>query len=189
MRGPDRSAGGSVNREDLWRVHASCRDHHTPSLWFPARGPAIAARAICAACPVRGDCLQVALLDVEEHGIWGGLSERVRRVLRRLLLASPHPDRALVQYRCRCDFCKALRDQDRRMKAITRGEKVERLNTNGPGAVCGNPGTYAKGCHCDACTDAMRASRHRNQPEREFRPPLGQRLEEEADRRGQGAVA
>ncbi len=43
-----------------------------------------AARALCAACPVRSDCLEHALAVREPHGIWGGLNEfERRRMLRR----------------------------------------------------------------------------------------------------------
>lgn len=39
------------------------------------------ARAICAGCPVREACLAAGI--AEDHGIWGGLTPRERRVLRR----------------------------------------------------------------------------------------------------------
>ena len=41
------------------------------------------ARAICARCPVRQDCLEYALRIHEGHGIWGGLNELERRSLLR----------------------------------------------------------------------------------------------------------
>ncbi|TMR13807.1 WhiB family transcriptional regulator [Nonomuraea turkmeniaca] len=41
------------------------------------------AKAICAGCPVRGDCLRWALEHGERWGIWGGLNPRERRHLRR----------------------------------------------------------------------------------------------------------
>lgn len=37
---------------------------------------------MCAACPVRQDCLEQALATSERHGVWGGLSERERRRIR-----------------------------------------------------------------------------------------------------------
>ena len=43
------------------------------------------ARAICAACPVRGQCLAYAITADERFGIWGGLDPRQRRTLRRRL--------------------------------------------------------------------------------------------------------
>jgi len=39
------------------------------------------AKAVCAACPVRKECLTYALRTREPHGIWGGLSEVERRAV------------------------------------------------------------------------------------------------------------
>ena len=53
--------------------------------WFPGRGDPAAvarARAVCAACAVRAECLDHALRARIQHGIWGGKSERERRQLR-----------------------------------------------------------------------------------------------------------
>jgi WhiB family transcriptional regulator, redox-sensing transcriptional regulator len=64
-----------------------------PDDWFPttldvpkARSQASRAIAICLTCPVRADCLEFSLrhaFDVGAHGVWGGLVERERLVLRR----------------------------------------------------------------------------------------------------------
>jgi hypothetical protein len=52
-------------------------------VFFPGRGvSAEPARRICAVCPVRQPCLDYALSHAIVHGIWGGLAERDRRVLR-----------------------------------------------------------------------------------------------------------
>jgi len=40
--------------------------------------PTAAARAVCAACPVRAACLAHALAHDEPWGIWGGLTTRER---------------------------------------------------------------------------------------------------------------
>jgi WhiB family redox-sensing transcriptional regulator len=37
------------------------------------------AKAICAECAVRTECLEFALRVREPHGIWGGLTESERR--------------------------------------------------------------------------------------------------------------
>jgi WhiB family redox-sensing transcriptional regulator len=42
-----------------------------------------AAKAVCAGCDVRADCLEFAISTNQEYGIWGGTSEEERRVLRR----------------------------------------------------------------------------------------------------------
>jgi WhiB family redox-sensing transcriptional regulator len=55
-----------------------------PDLFFPERGATTRqAKAVCAGCPVREGCLEFALASVEKFGIWGGKSERERRILRR----------------------------------------------------------------------------------------------------------
>jgi WhiB family redox-sensing transcriptional regulator len=55
-----------------------------PDLFFPERGASTReAREVCRGCVVRGDCLEYALANAEKFGIWGGLSERERRRLRR----------------------------------------------------------------------------------------------------------
>jgi WhiB family transcriptional regulator, redox-sensing transcriptional regulator len=65
-----------------WRDRAACRGTG-PDLFFPERGEsADPARQICARCPVRQPCLACALDKAITHGVWGGLTERERRVLR-----------------------------------------------------------------------------------------------------------
>jgi WhiB family redox-sensing transcriptional regulator len=55
-----------------------------PELFFPERGASSReAKACCTACPVRQQCLDYALDNSEKFGIWGGLSERQRRQIRR----------------------------------------------------------------------------------------------------------
>ncbi len=52
--------------------------------FFPARGgKSDAGKAVCAGCIVQRRCLEDAIEHGERHGIWGGLSERGRRMLRR----------------------------------------------------------------------------------------------------------
>lgn len=54
------------------------------AIFFPERGASLKrARAICAECPVREQCLEHALTQPEKCGIWGGKSEKERRVMRR----------------------------------------------------------------------------------------------------------
>jgi hypothetical protein len=49
-----------------------------------ARQQAAAAIAVCAACPVRGQCLALSLRhwDIGQHGVWGGLVAADRARLR-----------------------------------------------------------------------------------------------------------
>ena len=66
-----------------WQVQANCLGVD-PDLFFPERGASTReAKAVCRACVVRQDCLEYALVNGEKFGIWGGLSERERRRLRR----------------------------------------------------------------------------------------------------------
>jgi WhiB family redox-sensing transcriptional regulator len=54
-----------------------------PDVFFPSHGdPGTDARKICAACRVRGDCLNYAT-ETDEFGIWGGLDQQERRNLKR----------------------------------------------------------------------------------------------------------
>lgn len=66
-----------------WRQLGNCRGI-SPALFYPERGePTNQAKAICAACDVRVECLEWALTRGERYGIWGGMSERERRRVRR----------------------------------------------------------------------------------------------------------
>lgn len=71
-----------------WRHEAACRDED-PELFFPIGniGPALLqideAKRICQSCRVRELCLQWALETCQESGVWGGMSEDDRRLLRR----------------------------------------------------------------------------------------------------------
>ena len=74
--------------ERNWRTAAACRSAD-PELFFPisASGQAleqvVEAKAICAGCPVRRQCLAFALRTRQAHGIWGGLTEAERALIRR----------------------------------------------------------------------------------------------------------
>ena len=65
-----------------WHAEAACRG--TDAIFFVDRGEsAEPAKAICSTCPVVDECRDFALDSGEKHGIWGGTSERERRVLRK----------------------------------------------------------------------------------------------------------
>jgi WhiB family redox-sensing transcriptional regulator len=70
-----------------WRSLAACQ-HSDPELFFPisSYGPAEdqlrSAKAVCAQCQMREECLSFALDTGQDHGVWGGLSEEERRALR-----------------------------------------------------------------------------------------------------------
>lgn len=66
-----------------WARQASCAEQD-PEIFFPPKNDSgEAARATCARCPVREDCLAYALAADEKFGIWGGLDESERRALHR----------------------------------------------------------------------------------------------------------
>lgn len=68
-----------------WKADAACRGMDT-NLFFPAKGDHRAmlhVRAICNGCTVREQCLDYAVQLGEKFGVWGGLSERQRRAVRR----------------------------------------------------------------------------------------------------------
>ena len=69
-----------------WRRRARCRGAN-PDMFSPSRGQAISeAREVCASCPVRMPCLAEAMLRNWETDVWGGLSVRDRRNVRRQLV-------------------------------------------------------------------------------------------------------
>lgn len=66
-----------------WMSDALCAQVTTEE-FFPEKGGSTKfPKSICAACPVRDACLQYSIDTNQSHGIWGGLSERERRPLRR----------------------------------------------------------------------------------------------------------
>lgn len=67
-----------------WMARGKCRDI-PPAVFFPSDGLGVqAAQPICAECPVAETCLEYALVNRIDHGVWGGRSERERRrILRR----------------------------------------------------------------------------------------------------------
>jgi WhiB family redox-sensing transcriptional regulator len=68
---------------DMWQDRALCAETD-PEAFYPDKGGSTReAKAVCARCDVRTECLQFALANDERFGIWGGMSERERRRLRR----------------------------------------------------------------------------------------------------------
>jgi len=66
-----------------WQTEALCAQTD-PEAFFPEKGGSTRdAKKVCGACNVRSECLEYALSNDERFGIWGGLSERERRRLRK----------------------------------------------------------------------------------------------------------
>jgi WhiB family redox-sensing transcriptional regulator len=77
-----------------WRSAAACRSAD-PELFFPISdsGPAqeqtAKAKAICATCQVRRECLAFALRTGQPYGIWAGTTEHERAAVRRRAASEP----------------------------------------------------------------------------------------------------
>lgn len=77
-RHPSRPSAAAASAE-RWRESALCAQVG-PDLFFPGKGESVReARRVCSSCGVRAECLAYALDHDEQHGVWGGMSERQRR--------------------------------------------------------------------------------------------------------------
>ncbi|MCH8560187.1 WhiB family transcriptional regulator [Nesterenkonia sp. LB17] len=75
-----------IEGELAWQVDALCAQTD-PEAFFPEKGGSTRdAKKVCGACNVKQECLEYALGNDERFGIWGGLSERERRKLRKRAL-------------------------------------------------------------------------------------------------------
>lgn len=73
-----------------WMRDASCAQigaHADHDLWFPRSGelggdPGWEAKRVCFRCPVRGECLDYAVINHLDYGIFGGVGGRRRTQMR-----------------------------------------------------------------------------------------------------------
>ena len=81
---PERNAlDASFEDEDQWQERGLCAQTD-PEAFFPEKGGSTReAKRVCTGCEVKAECLEYALENDERFGIWGGLSERERRRLKR----------------------------------------------------------------------------------------------------------
>jgi WhiB family redox-sensing transcriptional regulator len=81
-----------MDHEHKWMARGLCTSI-PPSTFFPSDGAGVeVARKICATCPVQQECLEHALVNRIDHGVWGGCSERERRrILKRRRTGEPTP--------------------------------------------------------------------------------------------------
>lgn len=101
-----------------WRDSARCAEVD-PDLHFPEKGGSTReAKRICRGCEVRAECLEYALEHDERFGIWGGLSERERRRLKRQQPGAPKPAPAPIPVVARAEREAAIADH------LARGEKA-----------------------------------------------------------------
>lgn len=81
----------AVEPENDWRNQAACRGMDPDTFFSHDNGEnkpdrddrEDTAKAVCAGCVVRLECLEYALTAGERYGIWGGLNELERRALQR----------------------------------------------------------------------------------------------------------
>jgi WhiB family redox-sensing transcriptional regulator len=154
-----------VSHDEIWRLHAACASGlrlwllglvvdvpFDAEMWFPERGDAdqaaAAAKSVCAACPVREDCLLDALDRWEVYGIWAGAGEPVRRALK----AVPRCDHAGYDPACSGAFCLKVTEHFAHLEGSVSGAIV----SYGAGARHGKASTYGRGCRCVPCRTAKR---------------------------------
>lgn len=88
----------STDEPDAWEHRALCAQVD-PELFFPEKGGSSKeAKGVCAACDVRDECLEAALLEDDHHGVRGGYTERERRRIKRGLPVAVAPERS-------CEHC------------------------------------------------------------------------------------
>ncbi len=71
-----------------WLNQSRCLNED-PELFFPVgnTGPAVdqieQAKAVCRQCTVTTECAEYAIIENQDTGVWGGLSEDERKSLKR----------------------------------------------------------------------------------------------------------
>jgi WhiB family transcriptional regulator, redox-sensing transcriptional regulator len=73
-----------------WQQSGACRDGAARDFYPPMQSERKherlarerRAKSVCASCPVRVECLEYAIAVDERYGIWGGLNQEERRLLR-----------------------------------------------------------------------------------------------------------
>lgn len=111
-----------------------------PELFFPERGTSTReAKTICGCCPAVKECLIRALTGNERFGIWGGLSERERRRLRRAKVLEKTPEKiddVVTQVQLRSSRELGRRTLSEYMAGVNAKQKKERV---GPMPVTVSP--------------------------------------------------
>jgi WhiB family redox-sensing transcriptional regulator len=96
---PDRPETEDDETPTSWMAYARCRDA-PPEVFFPSDGAGVeVARRYCAVCPVAGQCLDYALENHIEHGVWGAASERKRRRITQSRRGNAAPEQVNVATR------------------------------------------------------------------------------------------
>jgi WhiB family transcriptional regulator, redox-sensing transcriptional regulator len=66
---------------DTWQEQAACRDADADLFFAADEARRREALTLCAACPVRVECLEHAIVHRETYGVWGGTDEHERKRL------------------------------------------------------------------------------------------------------------
>lgn len=66
-----------------WLEQGLCAQTDPEAFYVEKGGSTRDAKKVCVGCDVRGECLEYALAHDERFGVWGGLSERERRKLKK----------------------------------------------------------------------------------------------------------
>ncbi|SKF33577.1 transcription factor WhiB [Mycobacteroides abscessus subsp. massiliense] len=78
-----REAATAQTRDSSWRQRGVCAQVGG-DLFFPEKGGTTReVKRLCQGCDVQDECLEWALAHDERFGVWGGLSERERRALKK----------------------------------------------------------------------------------------------------------
>ena len=68
-----------ISPDTRWMSEGNCAEKD-PAIFFPSDGVGVEkAKRICNGCGFQNQCLEYALINRVEHGVWGGASERQRR--------------------------------------------------------------------------------------------------------------
>jgi WhiB family redox-sensing transcriptional regulator len=87
--------------EEMWWLPEARCIGKDPDLFFPigtsddALAQVAEAKTVCHGCSVRTDCLEWSLSTFQDAGVWGGLDEEERRVIRRARRREAADDRVL----------------------------------------------------------------------------------------------
>lgn len=87
-----------TSADTKWMADGNCANK-PPSLFFPSDGVGVErAKTVCEGCPVATECLEYAIANRIDHGVWGGTSERQRRrIIRARAIAAAEPIEPVLQ--------------------------------------------------------------------------------------------
>ncbi|MCZ4277786.1 WhiB family transcriptional regulator [Rhodococcus yunnanensis] len=74
-------ASTATDEVPSWHLDALCAQTDPEEFFPPPGGATSRAKQVCAGCIVRASCLDHALTNNEQHGIWGGKTPRERQEL------------------------------------------------------------------------------------------------------------